>query len=136
MHQRIVRIALLAVLSFFMLGLAHEARAQDPTRIVTEAYEDLLGRKPDKDGLRTYRSRIIDNGWKAQDVRQDIMKSEEYANIVVARAYDDLLGRKPDREGAALYRKRLAEQGWTEKRVREDIMKSQEYRNRQPGKKK
>ena len=99
------------------------------------AYEDILNREPDKEGLRLYRSRLIDDNWSEKDVRNDLRKSLEHAQVksesaeqIVRRAYQDILGRDPDREGMATYRAKLQNEGWSERDVRSDLKKSAERR--------
>jgi len=109
--------------------------SNDPDIIVRRAYEDILNREPDQEGLRTYRSRIIDDHWSEQDVRSDLRKSDERAGRtpaaaeqVVRRAYQDILGRDPDAAGLAMYRNKLVNEGWNERDVRSDLKKSSERR--------
>ena len=52
--------------------------AEDADRIVRRAYQDVLGRDPDAAGLQQYRSRIIDDGWNEQQVRDSIRTSPEF----------------------------------------------------------
>src|ERR1700730_5798190 len=37
-----------------------------PEGLLSRAHHDILGRDPDPEGLRTYRSNIIDKGWSEQ----------------------------------------------------------------------
>ncbi len=102
----------------------------DATRIVTEAYEDVLGRKPDENGLRQYRSQVIERGWTAEDVRQDLRKSNEYVDKVIQSAFEDVLGRKADPGALATYRHALQKKGWTERDLRNELRKSDEYKQK------
>jgi Domain of unknown function (DUF4214) len=117
----------------------HGRRGEDPDRIVRRAYDDILHRAPDSDGLRLYRSRIIDDDWTESDVREALRKSPEYrkrsaevAEEVVRRSYQDLLGREPDAAGLRTYRDRILRDDWDEKDVREALRKSPEYREKGP----
>ncbi|MEI8122028.1 MAG: hypothetical protein WCI20_08235 [bacterium] len=110
----------------------------DPDSVVRRAYQDILNREPDQAGLRTYRSRIIDDHWSEQDVRSDLRKSDERAGrtpaaaeLIVRRAYQDILGRDPDAAGLATYRAKLLSEGWSERDIRSDLKNSPEYRNKQ-----
>ncbi|HBA82717.1 MAG TPA: hypothetical protein DCZ95_01365 [Verrucomicrobia bacterium] len=127
------RLVMLTAL-FAAFPLANVMAERDPTAIVTQAYEDILGRKPDKAGLSAYRSHIIDDGWSEQDVRNDLKKSDEYrtkgTDKIVNDAYQDLLGRKPDRDGLESYRRHMLDDGWSEKDVRNDLRNSAEYKNK------
>jgi hypothetical protein len=112
-------------------------RSMRPEVIVRQAYQDILGRDPDPEGLRTYRANIIDRGWTEQDVREALRNSPEYqsgaartasADRIIRRAYRDILGRDPDPEGLNTYRRSIIEQGWDEQDVRTALRRSQERR--------
>jgi hypothetical protein len=115
-------------------------RSMQPERIIRRAYEDILGREPDADGLRTYRSKMIDQGWTEADVRNALRQSDEYAasgagsfrtrsaDRIIRRAYQDILGREPDPQGMDTYRRNIIERGWDEQDVREALRKSPERR--------
>jgi Peptidase inhibitor family I36 len=114
-------------------------------RVVRRAYEDLLGREPDPEGLQTYRSRIIDDGWSESDVRDSIRRSAEYrektseyqdygttrerAQDIVRRAYLSVLNREPDPQSRGYVEKVLRDQ-WTQQDVERELRQSAEYRNR------
>jgi TorA maturation chaperone TorD len=117
------------------LNSRREFGSSDPDAIVRRAYEDVLNREPDKDGLRTYRSRIIDDRWSEQDVRSDLRKSAERAgrtpaaaDVIIRRAYQDVLGRDPDSAGLATYRAKLLNENWSERDVRSALKSSSERR--------
>jgi hypothetical protein len=84
----------------------------DPDAIVKRAYEDVLNREPDSEGLRVYRRHVIDDGWTEQQVRQSLRESPEYrqqgimtyykAQQIVRQAYLNVLHREPD-SGAGGY---------------------------------
>ncbi len=126
-----VKIFSCVVLFVCMAGFAF---AQDPTIIVENAYQDILGRKADQAGLRDFRSKIIDQGWTAAQVRNALRNSPEFqtgsADKIIRRAYEDILNREPDRGGMELYRKHIVEQHWSEKQVRDSLRQSQEYQNK------
>ena len=128
------RLLLAGIWILFGLSMSSAMAERDATEIVTQAYEDILGRKPDAGGLREYRCHIIDDGWSEEDVRNDLKKSEEYtskkADRIIKDAYQDLLGRKPDGGGLANYRKHIAEDGWSEEDVRNDLRNSAEYKKK------
>ena len=114
-----------------------QAKVQDPDRVVRRAYEDILHREPDADGLRLYRSRMIDQNWTEQDVREALRKSPEYsqrssesADKIVRRAYQDVLGRAPDTNGLYTYRNKVLNQGWDEQDVSAALRKSPEFRQK------
>ena len=126
------------LIGLFVVGVVSLAglsvHAQDYERIITRAYEDVLGRQPDKEGMRHFRSRMIDERWDEVRVRAALRDSDEYRlrqiDVVITRAYDDLLRRKPDRQGQETYRRKMLREGWDEQRVRQDIMNSDEYRRK------
>ncbi len=112
-------------------------RVDDPDRIVRRAYQDILHREPDAEGLRLYRSRMIDDDWTEQDVREALRKSPEHgtrsadsADKIVRRAYQDVLHREPDFSGLVSYRNKVLNQGWDEHDVREALRKSPEARQK------
>jgi len=109
----------------------------DVDRIIRRAYEDVLHRAPDQDGLRNYRRLMSDERWTEHDVRQALRKStehdarkEESADRIVRRAYQDILKREPDYNGLIQYRNQVLSHGWDEHDVREARQKSPEYRQR------
>jgi len=126
------------------------ARGNQADRIVRRAYQDILNREPDDQGLRVYRSRIIDEGWTEQQVREALRNSPEFrtnagarnaggnrtmtrerATEIVRRAYHSVLNREPD-EGAQGYIDGVMRQGWTEEDVARELRRSPEYRQRVP----
>jgi TorA maturation chaperone TorD len=109
----------------------------DPDRVIRRAYEDILNREPDEQGLRNYRRLIIDQGWTEQDVRQALRKSDEHgsqrqasADKIVRRAYQDILNREPDYSGLVQYRNQILNHGWDEHDVRQALQKSPEHRQK------
>ena len=118
----------------FALSSAWATSSEEATRAVTAAYEDILGRKPDESGMRTYRSKMVDEGWSEQDVRKALRKSVENrvgdVDSVIKTAYRDILGRKPDKKGFAHYKRMMLEKGWSEKDVRDSLLKSEEARGK------
>lgn len=104
--------------------------SEEATKAVTRAYQDILGREPDKEGLRIYRSKMVDDGWSEKQVRNTLKKSlenkSEDVDAIIKRAYQDILGRDPDKEGLKNYRHKMQEEGWSEKKLRETLRKSSE----------
>jgi TorA maturation chaperone TorD len=108
-----------------------------PTQAIREAYEEILGREPDPDGLRSYREKMVREGWSEQDVRDALRNSTEYASAtgrtssadrIIRRAYMDVLHREPDPEGLAEYRKQIIENGWEYHDLRTVLARSEEGR--------
>jgi len=115
--------------------------------IVRRAYQDILGRDPDPDGLRNYRNKIVTDGWSERDVREALRRSDEYAatggtavnfrtasaDRIIRRAYQDILGREPDPAGFRNYRRLILEEGWDEHDVRQALIRSPERRQKRIG---
>ena len=112
-------------------------RNVQPDLIVRRAYQDILGRDPDPEGLRNYRDKMIREGWSERDVREALRTSNEYASMdsrhasadrIIRRAYQEILGREPDPSGLESYRRNIVENGWDEQDVRQALLRSPEYR--------
>jgi TorA maturation chaperone TorD len=110
---------------------------QRPTAAIREAYQDILGREPDAEGLRNYREKMVREGWSEQEVRDALRNSAEYASAtgrtasadrIIRRAYLDVLHREPDPEGLAEYRKQIIENGWEYHDLRTALARSEERR--------
>lgn len=108
---------------------------QNPDVIVRRAYQDVLERDPEAAGLRLYRSRIIDDGWTEQQVREALRNSPEYrekarmkAEEIVRRAYLAVLKREPD-AGSAGYVNRVLRDNLTQSDVERELRRSPEFRN-------
>jgi hypothetical protein len=122
-------------------------RGVNADEIVNRAYQDILGRDPDPDGLRNYRSKIVNDGWSERDVREALRKSDEYAantgaargfrtasaDRIIRRAYQDILGRDPDAAGLRNYRRLILQEGWDEHDVRQALIRSPERRQQRTG---
>lgn len=102
-------------------------------RMVEHAYREVLDRPADPTGLRTYRDRVIQEGWSQQEVIQQLQRSPEARAIqpeaAIRRMYREVLGRDADPAGLAHYRSKWRE-GWTQGQIREDLRRSQEGRGR------
>lgn len=120
------------------------ASGREADRIVRRAYQDVLNREPDPEGMRVYRSRIIDEGWTEQQVRDALRTSPEHrsnvqenrtmtrerATEVVRRAYQSVLNREPD-PAAEGYISQVM-QGATQADVERELRRSPEYRQGRP----
>jgi hypothetical protein len=115
-------------------------QGQDVDRIITRAYQDVLGRDPDQGGFRQYRSRIIDDGWTEEQVRNSLRTSPEYrekttmtrakAEAIVRSAYLAVLKREPDAAGSQGYVTSVLRDNWSQQDVERELRKSDEFRNR------
>ena len=108
-----------------------------PAAAVRSAYQDVLGRDPDDEGLRNYRQKMIREGWSEQDVRDDLRRSAEYASSerrtasadrIIRRAYMDVLKREPDPDGLQTYRREILDNGWEYHDLRQVLARSEERR--------
>jgi hypothetical protein len=127
----------------------HTGSSWRAERVVRQAYLDILGREPDRSGLRQYTDAMVNRGWSEAEVRRSLRESPEYrervrhgyrygsgysygynarAEEVVRRAYRDTLGREPDASGMREYTRRVVRDGWTERDVERAIRASYEYR--------
>jgi hypothetical protein len=114
-------------------------RGDDADRAVRRAYLDILDREPDSAGTRLYRSRMLDDDWSEQDVREALRKSPEYrekntmtrqkAEEIVGRAYRSVLNREPD-SGSRGYVDRVMRDKWSQSDVERELRKSPEYRRK------
>lgn len=108
-----------------------DMRAVD--NMIYQAYREVLRRNPDPDGLRTYRHRIIHEGWSMDQVVAQLQRSSEARSVdpraAITQAYREVLGRDPDPQGLAHYMARWRD-GWTQGQIRDDLRRSAEYRNR------
>jgi hypothetical protein len=112
-------------------------RPVDVDVAIKRAFNDLLGREPGPDGLRDYRSRMIEQNWTEAMVRDHLRQSDEFrregVDRIIRRAYQDVLGREPDPSGLKQFRWTLEEKNWTETDVRDALRKSDEYRRKNGG---
>jgi len=113
-----------------------------PQAAIRRAYQDILGREPDPEGLASYRSRMLNEGWSEQDVREALRRSPEYtsgagrtasADRIIRRAYQEILNREPDPGGLENYRRNIIERGWDEHDVRVALRRSPENRAQRAG---
>lgn len=111
--------------------------SERPAAAIRSAYRDILGRDPDREGLRAYRQKMVREGWTEQDVRNELRQSPEYqtserriasADRIIRRAYRNVLNREPDPEGLAAYRQHVIENGWEYHDLRQVLARSEEAR--------
>jgi Domain of unknown function (DUF4214) len=96
-------------------------------RAINEIYIQVLGRRTDINGARTY-IQSLNNGWTLERVRNDIAYSSE-AEQLIRRAYLDILRRDADSSGLETYKRYLAS-GRTIVDVRRELARSPEARAR------
>jgi hypothetical protein len=106
--------------------------------IVREAYRDILHREPDEEGMRNYRSLLIDKGWSERQLRHHLANSPEVLyeqfSVMIIRAYEDLLDREPSKREIDGYVDDMTRHHWDEKKLRDMIRKSDEYQHLRPRK--
>lgn len=121
------------------LQRSSEARAISADEAIRKAYQDVLGREPDPNGLAHYRSKWK-QGWTQGQIREDLRRSTERRHTAIqesiTRAYRELLGRDPDPQGFATYERLMRERGYTDRDIRRAIMDGDEYRQRMAAKRK
>ncbi len=114
---------------------AHERRQRETEAVVRRAYQDILGRDADPQGLQTYVGIMQDRGWDEARLRKEFERSTEYRTVTVPREiteiYRDLLEREPDPAGLRFYTDRVVRANWSFSRVRDALMRSPEYRTKQ-----
>jgi hypothetical protein len=106
---------------------------------IRRAYQDVLGREPDPDGIRVNRAHMIYDGWSEAQVREGLKGSPEYraksmmtvpkAQEIVRQAYLNVLKREPD-AGASTYVNKVMREHWTQADVERELRKSPEYRKK------
>jgi hypothetical protein len=116
-----------------------DRRGEEPDRIIRRAYQDVLGRDPDEGGFRQYRSRIIDDHWTEEQIRNSLRNSPEYrdkttitrakAEEIVRKAYRNILNRDPDAVAEG-YIANVMRNNWSQQDVERELRKSPEYRGR------
>jgi hypothetical protein len=101
--------------------------------IVQRAYREVLNRPADPEGLRTYRDRMMHDGWSERQVIENLQRSAEArgtnADEAINRAYREVLGRDADPHGLANYRAKWRD-GWTQGQIRDDLRRSEEFRQK------
>jgi hypothetical protein len=101
-------------------------------QMVDRAFREVLDRPADPEGLRTYRDRLMTEGWTERQMIENLQRSGEARAIkpdaAITKIYRELLGRDPDPNGLAHYRAKWRE-GWTQGRIRDDLRRSNEGRD-------
>lgn len=102
-----------------------EADLNPNQRVVSQLFQDLLGRPADEAGLAYYET-LLGVGLPRAQVVQSIVRSPEYLQGMVASLYEDLLGRPVDAAGLQQFAQFLA-QGGTTDALKAILLGSQEY---------
>lgn len=100
--------------------------------IVQRAFIEVLARPADPEGLRTYRDRLMREGWSEEEMIRQLQRSSEARAInpdqAIRQAYREVLGREADPNGLAHYRSKWKD-GWTQGQIRADLRRSNEGRD-------
>jgi uncharacterized protein (DUF2267 family) len=109
---------------------------QHELEVLREAYEGILGREPDPDGLAAHGATLRQTGRLASVLRDMVRSDEAWRSMLAARATDivqavfrALLGRDPEEEAQAAYAELLARTGDLEVFLTE-VAHSQEHEAR------
>lgn len=101
--------------------------------MVHRAFREVLDRPADPEGLRTYRDRLMHQGWTERRIIEQLQRSSEARAInpdeAITRMYREILGREPDPGGLASYKAKWRD-GWTQGQIRADLRRSEEYRQK------
>ena len=104
--------------------------------IVEEAYQDYLGRSPERGGMRNYVSLMMDEGWPEKRIRENIKNSREAFiernKRVVEKAFEDLLDRSPSSRERDDYLEEMYDRHWDEGDLRDDIRRGEEFQFTRP----
>jgi len=103
----------------------------DDANFVEEAYEGLLGRQPDAEGLAFWTGRLADGETRSRVVAQ-IGDSVEHRELVVRVAYREILDRSPDPGGLEYYSAGIIDR-LTARSLRAQIFGSIEFYERSGG---
>lgn len=132
MYRTILGIVLVLTVMWSLTAATQAVTLAQAEEAVREAYYDVLGRAPDPSGMKTYRKKVMEEGWSAGNIRDELRESREFKNnrvdILIRRSYQTVLGRDPDPAGLKAYRKAMTEEGWSEERLRDVLRKSDEYK--------
>jgi len=111
----------------------HFRNQREADRAIRAAFQDLLGREPDHEGLQNYRRRLLDQGWSDARLRTELRNSTEFKtrdfDPIVRKIFQEVLGRDADPSGLSTYRARLRE-GWSENDLRSELKRSDEAKDR------
>ncbi len=104
----------------------------EATQAIIAAYRDLLGRDPDYASLQYYRSRLIDDGWSSDRLREVLRGSSEYrqrdVTALVDRAYRSETGHLPDPAARKTCIQLITTHDWTASELRRELRSSKEAR--------
>jgi uncharacterized protein YbcI len=120
---------------------------------ISEYYQEILGRYPDSNGLRTYTDAVQDGRMSLEQVRHELINSQEARNrgynnnnynrsgynnrnnrgqieAEISRYYQEILGRNPDSNGLKNYADAVQDRRMSLEQVRRELINSPEGRSR------
>ncbi len=111
---------------------SNRERRQRVKERIRNIYQEILGRNPDRNELRTYSSRVLSREWNIVRVRRDLAYSGETRDRI-NQIYRETLRRDADRREIQNYQQAL-ERGWSLEQIRVELENSREARgiNRRP----
>jgi hypothetical protein len=98
------------------------------TSDITNLYQTLLRRSPDKPGLDWWASNVSSGNATLQDVANQFRNSAEYK---VVTAYNDVLGRYPEQAGLDWWVKQATDQNLTVDQLKNELSKTPELISKQ-----
>ena len=98
------------------------------TSDITNLYQTLLRRSPDKPGLDWWASTVSSGNATLQDVANQFRNSAEYK---VVTAYNDVLGRYPEQAGLDWWVKQATDQNLTVDQLKNELSKTPELISKQ-----
>ena len=119
-------------------------KIQESKERVSNLFIEILHREADKEGLRRYSLSLASGGITEEEIRDEMMKSEEYyrsieldanniseeelkkSEKIIEIIYHKFLFRKPDRHGLVRYTLALASGKTTEEEIKNEISNSPE----------
>jgi len=99
-------------------------------RNIDRLYREVLGRRADENGLRTYSDRVERDGWSYERVRRDLAESRE-ATEQLRKAYREIQGENPDSGTIRRYQNDL-EEGSSLYEIRQEMQNSRNTRRNNP----
>ena len=110
----------------------------DPNKLVTQAYQDILQRAPEQEGLQYWTNQLSTNQLTPESLYQNIAaaaqgadapNAQRYANALqnrnlVTQAYQDILQRAPEQEGLSYWTGQLNTGALTPEALRQNILAS------------
>jgi hypothetical protein len=91
---------------------------------LNRAYQEILGRTIDPDGLTHYSAKLEKKDWSIKQVREDLVKSDEGRRVAIGRSFREIIRRDATVAESDLYLGKMKKKNWTLDRVRREISRS------------